>query len=39
MGDLDPAERGRRKTSVENSEGYLGKIEEARARFEKLYFS
>lgn len=39
MGDLDPAERGRRKTSVENSEGYLGKIEEARARFEKLYLS
>ena len=37
MGDLNPAERGRRKTSVENSVGYLGKIDDARALFEKIF--
>ena len=36
LGD-DPTKIHRRKTKVDNSTGYLGKIEDARTRFEKLY--
>ena len=38
LGD-DPVAKNRRKTTIEDSTGYLGKIEEARLRFEKLYYS
>ena len=33
----DPTKIHRRKTKVDNSTGYLGKIEDARTMFEKLY--
>ena len=36
LGD-DPTKIHRRKTKVDNSTGYLGKIEDARTMFEKLY--
>jgi len=39
IGDIDPNVDHKRKTSPKNSDGYLGKIEEARLRFEKLFLS
>ena len=38
-GDLDPNQPHKRQSSAKDSEGYLGKIEEARKRFENLYRS
>jgi hypothetical protein len=38
LGD-DPTKINRRKTSPDKTEGYLGKIEDARVRFEELYDS
>ena len=38
-GDLDPNEPHKRQSPAKDSEGYLGKIEEARKRFENLYRS
>ena len=38
-GDIDPNVDHQRKTHPKHSEGYLGKIEEARKRFENLFRS
>lgn len=38
-GTLDPNQPHKRQSSAKDSEGYLGKIEEARKRFENLYRS